>query len=228
MCVSHAQYQYIWMTLYQRLLYRFFSPHLYFLSIVGDDLVFSLEGSHPSSLLSVSQTSLVFFITHLLGKKLIHTKCQSCLKVFCRCSRKYQGHDRGQTLPVGEGLYNVLTHHGKLLPVTFVMSLVVMFQMSFLKRNCCQTQVCVPLAQQDQRNQNVGVWSRERFVVRAKARRTGISGSENLNSLRGFQGRVFKSNIWNEGYGVDDFLLISWWSGNRLLLRESQSSVSWF
>ena len=118
MCVSHPHYQYIWMTLYQRLLYRFFSPHLYFLSIVGDDLVFSLEGSRPSSLLSVSQTSLVFFITHLLRKKLIHTKCQSCLKVFCRCSRKYQGHNRGQTLPVGEGLYNVLTHHGKLLPVT--------------------------------------------------------------------------------------------------------------
>ena len=87
---------------------QIFSPHLYFLSIVGNDLVFSLEGSHPSSLLSVSQTSLVFFITHLLGKKLIRTKCQSCLKIFCRCSRKYQEHDRGQTLPVGEGLYNVL------------------------------------------------------------------------------------------------------------------------
>lgn len=112
---------------------QIFSPHLYFLSIVGNDLVFSLEGSHPSSLLSVSQTSLVFFITHLLGKKLIRTKCQSCLKIFCRCSRKYQGHDRGQTLPVGEGLYNVLTHHGKLLPVIFVVSLGVTFQMSFLK-----------------------------------------------------------------------------------------------
>ena len=73
-------------------------------------------------------------------------------------------------------------------------------------------------------------WGLEQRKVyyKGQARRTGISGSENPNSLHGFQGRVFKSNIWNEGYGVYDFLLIGWWSGNRLLLPESQSSVSWF
>lgn len=107
-----------------------FSPHLHFLSIVGNDLVFSLEGSHPPPLLSVFQNSLVVFIARLLRKKLIHTKCQACVKIFCRYSRKYQGCYRSLTLPVGEELYNVLTtNQGKLLPVIFVMSLVVMFQM---------------------------------------------------------------------------------------------------
>ena len=27
----------------------------------------------------------------------------------------------------------------------------------------------------------------------------------------GFQGRVFKGNIWGKGCGVYDFLLIGWW-----------------
>ena len=36
-----------------------------------------------------------------------------------------------------------------------------------------------------------------------------------------FQGRNFKGNIWGESCRVHDFLLISWWWGNRVVLQES-------
>ena len=44
----------------------------------------------------------------------------------------------------------------------------------------------------------------------------------------GFQGRVFKGNIWGEGRRVCDFLLIGWWWGNRVMFPESQSPTFCF
>ena len=44
----------------------------------------------------------------------------------------------------------------------------------------------------------------------------------------GFQGSVFKGNIWDEGCRVHAFLLIGWWGGNGVLFWESQSSAFWF
>ena len=41
-------------------------------------------------------------------------------------------------------------------------------------------------------------------------------------------GRVFKVNIWLEGCRVNDFLLIGWWWGNRVVFQKTQSSTFWF
>ena len=43
------------------------------------------------------------------------------------------------------------------------------------------------------------------------------------------QGRLFKCNVWGDGWSVHDFLLIGWrWGGNRAIFQESQSSALWF
>ena len=41
-----------------------------------------------------------------------------------------------------------------------------------------------------------------------------------------FQGRIFKGNFWGESCRMHDFLLISWWWGNRVVSQESSSPTS--
>lgn len=99
------QYQYIWMTLlYQRLWNRFFTTPL-FSKYCWKWSGFFL-GRQPS-FLSVVCFSDQSGILHNSSpwEELINTKCQSCLKIFCRCSRKYQGHDRAKHFLWVKGLY---------------------------------------------------------------------------------------------------------------------------
>lgn len=58
-------------------------------------------GRQPASS-RVFQNYPVFFIAHPLGKKLIHTKCQPCLKDLW-VSKHLAGHPRGLTLAVSGG-----------------------------------------------------------------------------------------------------------------------------
>ena len=55
-------------------------------------------------------------------------------------------------------------------------------------------------------------------------------GSTELSSLSYAAGspRVFKGNLWGEGYRVPDFLLIGQWQDNVVMFQESQSSIFWF
>ena len=89
----------------------------------------------------------------------------------------------------------------------------------------------MPDARWGQTNQNVGVWSRERFIS-GPCKEIGWLMLKNPGLTRGFQGEVFIGKIWSVGYRVCDFLLIAWWWGNRacsksLVLSLNLPSSTW-
>lgn len=93
-------------------------------------------GRQPSSPTVVHFPEQAGILIAHLRKKAVHTKCQPCIwnKGLMEVLREISGHDRGLTLPVGKGLYDVLTaNQGKRVLMVFTRSLVILFQMCF----CC-------------------------------------------------------------------------------------------
>ena len=82
------------------------------------------------------------------------------------------------------------------------------------------TKVCVPDTQWSQINQNVGIWSRERFIA-GPSKENGWLMLKKPKLPNGVGGEVFIGKIWGEGCRVCGFLLIGWWWGNRAVLQES-------
>ena len=60
--------------------------------------------------------------------------------------------------------------------------------------------------QWSQTNQNVDIWSRERFIAKRKGARAQIYWIPWW-----FWGKVFIGKIWGEGCSMCDFRLIGWW-----------------
>ena len=67
-----------------------------------------------------------------------------------------------------------------------------------------------PMHSEGQTNRNVGVWSREKFIV-GPSKENGWLMLKNPKLSDGSQGEVFIGKISGEGCRVCDFLLIGWW-----------------
>ena len=79
---------------------------------------------------------------------------------------------------------------------------------------CYWKQVPLPDTQEGQMNQNIQVWSRERYIAGANKNRWLV-----LKNLK-LQG-VSTGKMWDEGFRVCGFLLTRWWWNNRAVFQES-------
>ena len=70
---------------------------------------------------------------------------------------------------------------------------------------------------------NDGVWSRERFMARAK-QTEWVAHAQKAKLPDGFQERIFKGKNWGKGGKVCAFLLTGWWCGRRVLCKEYYAS----
>ena len=59
-------------------------------------------------------------------------------------------------------------------------------------------------------NQNIGVWSRERFIA-GPSKENQWFVLKKPKFFNGFRGGVFIGKIWSKACRTCDFLLIGWW-----------------
>ena len=72
--------------------------------------------------------------------------------------------------------------------------------------HCCQTQVHMTNAQWGQTNQNIRVWIRKKFSVRAKQEEQ-VAHAQKTQITQWFSGKSFEKQIWDEGCRVCDLLV---------------------